>query len=95
MTKKEYQEVINRNKTQELQFELTEMNAMPCYIAEPYKVIEYGDWYAFYRIHHKKSNTMMFGNSIERSSLDKSTTYTTKEEAFEACQKHNIAANKK
>ena len=88
MTKTEYKEVINRNKDQELQFELTEMNAMPCYLAEPYKVIKYDSWYAFYRIYNEKHKVMMFGSSIERDSSGKSKAYARKEQAFKACQKH-------
>ena len=86
-----------------LDFELTEMNAMPCYIAEPYKVICYSTnhrgeqtptWFAFHRIYNESYGSMMFGNSNEYDTLGNSKEYITKEEAMESCQRHWVKSNK-
>ena len=84
MNKPEYQAIVEKNKTQPLEFKLTEMNGNPCYIAEPYRVVHYNEWYTFSRVYEERYRAMVFGPSVEYG-----ITYTTKEAAFEACQIHN------
>ena len=86
-----------------LDFKLTEMNAMPCYIAEPYKVICYSTnhrgqeiptWFAFHRIYNKHEKVWMFGDSNEYDTMGNSKEYNTKEEAMESCQRHWEKSNR-
>jgi len=78
---------------QTLEFTKTEMNAMPCYIAEPYKVIDYDFdpktgrdekyWCAYHRI-RTYDHKYLFGNHVD----SKNWKYATKEDAMAACENH-------
>lgn len=93
MKRREHKQLLRGLKV--LKFEEAEMNAMPCYLSEPYKVthndwteingrlVKEGSWSAYYRIYDAHTRAMLFGDSVESGK-----TYATKEEAFKACQNH-------
>ena len=93
MNKPEYQAILEKNKTQPLDFKPSEQNGIPCYIAEPYKVVEHDKWYSIFRVYNAQYRVMSSGKYLEHDSTGKNITYTTKEAAFEACQIHNKEVN--
>jgi hypothetical protein len=85
---------------EKLEFKPAIMNGQNVFLAEPYKVVHYDwtktngtiiekpHWSTYYRIYDKASKKMLFGDSVEMLGYYEGKSYDTKEQAFEACQKH-------
>jgi hypothetical protein len=81
-----------------LEFKPTFINYQNIYLCEPYKVVHYdwtnngtiekSNWRAYHRIKCPVTHKWLFGDSVEMIERFKSKEYDTKEQAFEACQKH-------
>lgn len=78
-----------------LKFKKTIMAYTPCYVANNYKVVDYGGkWFAFYAVDITKDKTAyIWGDSCYRKD-GVSATYKTAKEAQYACQKHLDTADK-
>ena len=67
-----------------MKFQKEIRQGMECYISGIYKCVKYGEWHAFF----KPDGWPNWGNSCERTHIEKSKCYKTLKDAQAACKRH-------